>query len=307
MKALVPKSLRTMVAQRSERNNERDRLFHGQVLEQLQLAARPADIRSSEFQVFSQFGEDGALADLTAQLELTRGTFVEIGVESYRESNTRYLATRVRNPWRGVAVDIGDDHVHFLAAHPEAWKIDVAGVQCRVEPSNVNDIVSGTTESITPDLLSIDIDGMDYWVWEAVVCKPPIVVVEYNALFGPSSAVTVPYRPDWDPRTAVPAVYYGASLAALEHLAHTKGYTLVGTTSTSVNAFFVRDDLMPAVRWDRSSGTSWNQQRFANALVNGVLAQDRDPKTKLALVAEQPLVDIVTGNSLRVSDVIASL
>lgn len=96
-------------------------------------------------------------------------------------------------------------------------------------------------------LLSIDIDGMDYWVWKAIeVVDPAIVVIEYNYRFGSEDAVTVPYRPDFDRREAHHSIlYYGASLEALAELGREKGYALVGVESHGLNAFFVRRDLLP--------------------------------------------------------------
>jgi hypothetical protein len=99
------------------------------------------------------------------------------------------------------------------------------------------------------DLLSIDIDGNDYWVWEALtVCSPRLVVIEYNSLFGPDRAVVVPYDPRFDRHDYnLGGMYYGASLAALGHLAARKGYRLVTTEPTGVNAYFIRNDVAPFI------------------------------------------------------------
>jgi hypothetical protein len=91
------------------------------------------------------------------------------------------------------------------------------------------------------DLLSIDIDYNDYWVWKAVdVANPRVVVIEYNAALRPPMSLVVPYDPtrSWDGSN-----YFGASLEALVRLGRTKGYRIVGCNFSGANAFFVRDDL----------------------------------------------------------------
>ena len=95
------------------------------------------------------------------------------------------------------------------------------------------------------DLLSIDIDSIDYWLLEAVTaCSPRVLIMEYNALFGPTRSVTLPNAPK--PETA-PKGYSGASLAAMEKLARRKGYRLVLCEESGINAFFLRDDVAPEI------------------------------------------------------------
>jgi hypothetical protein len=92
------------------------------------------------------------------------------------------------------------------------------------------------------DLLSIDIDGNDYWIWEALAAyRPKVVVIEYNATLGPQRSVTIPYDDD---HVWTLDHYFGASLAALTKLGQRLGYALIGTESAGVNAFFVRRDLL---------------------------------------------------------------
>jgi hypothetical protein len=92
-------------------------------------------------------------------------------------------------------------------------------------------------------LLSIDIDGNDYWVWENIHRVNPIIVVtEYNAVFGDLHPISVPYDPAFVRSKAHHShVYYGASLPAFIHLAEKKGYTFIGTNSHGVNAYFIRN------------------------------------------------------------------
>jgi hypothetical protein len=106
---------------------------------------------------------------------------------------------------------------------------------------NVDRLLAASGPGSTPDLLSIDVDGNDYWIWEAIrSVDPRVVVIEYNATWFPPLAFTIRYQENfrWDGTN-----YFGASLKALELLGRRKGYCLVGCNFSGVNAFFVRDDL----------------------------------------------------------------
>jgi hypothetical protein len=93
-------------------------------------------------------------------------------------------------------------------------------------------------------LLSIDIDGIDYWVWKAIeVISPRVVVIEYNSFLGAQEPLTIRYDPKFCRQLqGGRGLYFGASLAALEKLGKAKGYILAGCESHGVNAFFVRQD-----------------------------------------------------------------
>ena len=112
-------------------------------------------------------------------------------------------------------------------------------------PDVVNDLIRDNGIEGDIGLLSIDIDGNDYWVWKAITCvRPRILVLEYNALFGPRAAVTVPYDPTFfRTRAHYSNLFWGASLEALTRLSRDKGYILVGCNSAGNNAFYVRADL----------------------------------------------------------------
>jgi len=200
-----------------------------------------------EFRLRSQWGEDGILHHLFDCIGVTSRTFVEFGVQAGRECNAAHLV--LSQGWRGLFME-GD---HRLAAWTGEYyermlgtdsdRIKVACSFLTVE--NINSVLSHNGMSGPIDLLSIDIDGNDYWIWEAITAVTPrVVVVEYNAIFGPERSVTIPYDPEF--RWAGPDLYYGASLAALAKLGGRKGYALVGCGSNGINAFFVQRDLVGA-------------------------------------------------------------
>jgi hypothetical protein len=120
-------------------------------------------------------------------------------------------------------------------------------VQAWVTRETVNDLLEEHDATGEIDLLSIDIDGNDYWLWEAIeVCSPRLVIIECNLHFGPERAVVVPYDPAFDRRRHSP-MYCGASLAAMVHLGGRKGYRLVAMEPYGPNAYFLRDDVAPAI------------------------------------------------------------
>ena len=129
----------------------------------------------------------------------------------------------------------------------------VSCVHSWITRENVNTLISDAGLEREIGLLSIDIDGNDYWIWEAIsVCEPLVVVIEYNSLFGAKRSVAAPYDERFD-RHAFPkgadgkAIYFGASLEALTRLGRRKGYRLVAVEPRGVNAFFLRDDVRPEI------------------------------------------------------------
>jgi hypothetical protein len=218
--------------------------FHaGCVQARIDLAREPRhDLAEMGFQAFSQFGEDGILQYLVRATPSGPKSFVEIGVEDYRESNTRFLASK--DAWHGLIVDASPGAGEMLAqTNLGVWR-GIDFVQATVTRENVNDLLAPMKGEI--GILSIDIDSYDYHVWEAIqVVHPRIVVIEYRPFLGPDLPLTVPYSQKAPDHPS--ALAYGASLNALVQLAHRKGYLLVGT-SDGPNAFFVREDALGSVR-----------------------------------------------------------
>jgi len=137
----------------------------------------------------------------------------------------------------------------FFGSARDTWLYPPRFNQAWITAENVNDVIRGAGVEGDIDLLSLDIDGMDYWVWKAIECiRPRVVVCETHNVIGPDDALTVPY----DPKFAITTRdYHSASLAAMTKLAEEKGYRLVGTHRYGFNAFFVSReiaaDLLPAV------------------------------------------------------------
>jgi hypothetical protein len=202
-------------------------------------------LEASEFKVFSQFGEDGILQHLIREVFIPNKVFIEFGVENYTESNTRFLL--VNDNWAGLVIDGGRENVEFIKSDAVYWRYNLKAEQAFITRENINEIIRKNGIGGPIGLLSIDIDGNDYWVWEAIdIVTPSVMVVEYNSRFGPDKAVTVPYKADFTRSAShYSNIYYGASLAALCLLGSRKGYSFVGCNTAGNNAFFVRSELKP--------------------------------------------------------------
>lgn len=260
-------------------------------------------LEDAEFRVFSQFGEDGIIQFLINHVLIENEIFVEFGVQDYREANTRFLL--VHDNWRGLIMDSGRDHIDWLKRSDLLWRHTVDARSVMVTRENINEILSDS--GITGDigLLSIDIDGNDYWVLEAIsVIAPRIIVVEYNSTFGKERAVTVPYRQDFDRNVAhFSKLYWGASLPALTYLTEQKGYSLVGGNSAGNNAFFVRRDVVG----DLPTATAqevWKNSRFRESVDElGEPTHLSSREEKLARIADLPVVDVVSDEIIPVREI----
>jgi hypothetical protein len=205
-------------------------------------------IHDVEFKVFSQFGDDGIIQYLIHRLAPLPDVFVEFGVENYRESNTRFLLAN--NNWRGLVLDGNQKSVAQIRNEEIYWRHTLTANCAWITRDNINELIRDAGFSGEIGVLSIDIDGNDYWVWEKLdVVDPMIVIVEYNSVFGPDLAVTIPYNKNFSRFKAhYSGQFWGASLPALDLLAKRKGYSLVGCNSAGNNAYFIRKDKIDSLR-----------------------------------------------------------
>lgn len=237
--------------QRLSAQIEATQLLAGRLLaHQLRGVEPEPGLESVEFKVFSQFGEDGILQYLIHKCGVSEDlrTFVEFGVSDYEESNTRFLL--MNDNWRGLVFDGSDDNIARIRRQSWYWRHDLTAAQAFVDAENIDTLISSNGFTGSIGILSIDIDGNDYWVWQAIKSVQPVIVVaEYNSLFGATYAVTIPYDKSFvRSRAHYSSLYWGASLAALDRLARSKGYVCVGSNSAGNNVFFVRQDFAGMLR-----------------------------------------------------------
>ena len=201
----------------------------------------PAALHVHGFRLRSQHDEDGIILALLRAGGIVNRSFVEIGCGS-TGGNSGVLAYELG--WSGLMVDANkkalEEAGRLFHVNPR-----VRAVKARVSTATIDAFLASHGATGEVDFMSIDIDSFDYWLWKAItVCSPRVLVMEYNGLFGPERAVTVP---DGPPPDVSPKGYSGASLAALEKLAREKGYGLVCCEDAGVNAFFLRDGVAPEI------------------------------------------------------------
>lgn len=252
-------------------------------------------ISDAEFRVYSQFGEDGIIQYLIGRVPIEHDVFVEFGVEDYRESNTRFLLCN--DNWRGLILDGGTAHIDFVRRNPLGWRHSIDARSVFITRDNINQTI--TEAGITGDigLLSIDLDGNDYWVLESIdVVRPRILIAEYNSTFGPDAAVSVPYETGFDRTKAHHSnLYWGASLTALCLAAEKKGLEFVGSNSVGNNAFFVRRDLLGELS-PLTPQQGWVDARFRDSRDRaGNLTFLGERTARIGAIANLPLVEVATG------------
>ncbi|MDA8100065.1 MAG: hypothetical protein M0042_10595 [Nitrospiraceae bacterium] len=267
---------------------------------QIVMNARSAD--EAEFKVYSQWGEDGIIQYLIANVPIERKLFVEFGVENYRESNTRFLL--INNYWAGLVIDGSAENIQDIRNDMVYWGYNLKADHAFITRDNINELITRNGLKGDIGILSVDIDGNDYWVWEAITSvNPRIVICEYNSLFGPRAKVSTPYDPAFvRDRAHYSKVYYGASISALHDLANRKGYSLVAGNSAGNNVFFVRNDLLgnlkavaPEKCYRRSCFREFHDQQ-------GNLTFD-DFETRLSKIGDLPVFDFSADQVARIKDV----
>jgi hypothetical protein len=196
-------------------------------------------------------------------------------------------------------MDGSSDKIARLRGRKWFWRYGLTAIPRFLTRDNVDAMISGWADGSEIGLLHIDVDGNDYWLWDAVKCTSPgIVIMEYNALFGGEREITIPYAPDFQRRAAhYSGQYAGASLAALAHLAAAKGYALVGSNSAGNNAYFVRTNLL---------GDGLREVSVADAFVKPNFRESRDQRGRLdylsyeqrqASIRGMPVVNVRTGQT----------
>lgn len=272
-------------------------------IERLRQLQDVESLHEVEFKVFSQWGEDGIIQYLIDRVPIDNQRFVEFGVENYLESNTRFLL--INNNWKGLVLDGSQSHIEFIQRDNIYWKYDLTARQQFVTRDNINDTLENCGFEGDIGLLSIDIDGNDYWIWDRIeIVKPRIVVCEYNSVFGNKRPITVPYDAEFvRTRAHFSNIYFGASLAALCSLADRKGYSFVGSNSVGTNAFFVRKDLTKGLRtFTAAEGYIESKLRESRDTAGALSYATGDER--LQLIADLPVHDVERDVVVPINDLL---
>jgi hypothetical protein len=285
-----------------DRRLEEIKINQGLILCELLREKQSDSLLDFEFKVFSQWGEDGIIQHLIGNLKIAHRTFIEFGVEDFFESNCRFLL--MKDYWQGFVIDGSSANIARLKASYFFWKYPLNARASFITRENVELLLEESGFGKDLGILSVDIDGVDYYVLERLdAWRPRILIVEYNGTFGGRRAVSVPYTPDF--RRSVQHssnLYYGASLPAFQRFASSRDYALVGVNSAGSNAFFVRRDILNENIREVSidacyRDSSFREGRDASGRLTWSSGTDRRQR-----IARLPLVDVITGERLTVGD-----
>jgi hypothetical protein len=256
-------------------------------------------LADAEFRVHSQFGDDGIIQWLLGRLPQIPCRFIEFGVEDYREATTRFLL--VHDHWSGLVIDGSTSNISSLKRRRGFWRHDLTAISAFLDRDNVDSILANWAGSKPTGILHIDVDGNDYWLWDAIVSIDPwVAVIEYNAVFGADRAITTPYDPRFRRLEAhYSGQYYGASLAALNHLADKRGFALIGTNGAGNNAYFVKRSLLAGGLRERSVSDAYTPACFRNSLDRNGRLDYRSPEQCLESLRGLPVVNVITGATER--------
>jgi len=196
-------------------------------------------LSDADYKVFSQTGEDGIIDYLLYSLNIKVPQFVEIGVGDYRESNTRYIFEK--NCCRGMIIDKNPNLKNKVSKNVRLWKGDLTIIETTVKSNDIANILTSNNFDNNLDILVLDVDGIDYWILQALPEKfSKIAVIEYNSIFGPNLEITIPNLTNFDRKKYhYSYLCYGVSLKALIKLMNKKKYVFVGTNIACYNAFFI--------------------------------------------------------------------
>lgn len=231
-------------------------------------SGKSIDFNTTGFKVFSQFEEDGKLLYIFSVLGMGNKQFVDIGSDDGINSNCANFALNFG--WHGLFVDADKRALsvgkHFYAKYPNPWTLKPKFKHVVVTPENINQIISDENFRGEIELLSIDIDRNDYWIWKALhIVAPKVVIIESQVAFG-NRKLVVPYS-DSTAKNPDKNLYYGASTAALVQLGKEKNYRLIGSNAYGNNLFFVKNGIaekeLPEIAFEETLKSTYVTEKSA--------------------------------------------
>jgi len=263
IKKLIKKIGKIAFSSIPSNNSEKELLVLGSLLSKQLTNINSYDINDYEFQIFSQWGDDGIIQFLIKNIHIENELFIEFGVQDYMESNTRFLM--MNNNWEGFVMDGSENAMRSLSNQSWYWRYSLTNKAVFITKENINDLLKNTGYK-NIGLLHIDLDGNDYHILKNIQLKdlnPSIIIMEYNSVFGNERAISVPYDKDfYRTQKHYSNLYFGASLPAFNYLAANLGYSLVGGNLAGNNAYFVRKDLLNNIVKEVTIEKAFKESKF---------------------------------------------
>jgi hypothetical protein len=284
-------------------------ILTAKILIHQQKLIKSKNINDYEFRVFSQFGDDGIIQYLINNVEIKKNErkFIEIGVGDYSESNTRFLL--MKDYWKGLILDGSKQILTVKKKYYDLiWKNKLKVGYEWITKDNINEVFQKYKFDNDVGVLSIDVDGNDYWIWKNInIINPIIIVIEYNSLFGKKNKTLVPYFENFQRNSAHKSgLYWGSSISALVDLGKSKGYDLVGGNSAGVNLYFVRNDRRDLLnRVDIED--AYFEQKFSDIKDDNGNFLDITYEEKLNLIKDLKLFDLTNNKLVKISEILSKL
>ena len=257
------------------------------------------DLSDIEFKVYSQWGEDGIVDWLVDKLPQIPKKFLEIGTQDYRESNTRFLL--INRNWDGFLIEADKEAIKNIKSQRVYWRYNLTAINEFITKDNINKIIKKNNIPKKLGLLSLDIDGNDYWILKKLSSlDPSIIICEYNSIFGINKSITVPYKKNFiRSKEHYSNLYYGASIQAFINVMKIKNYHLLGTNSAGNNAFFIKRNL-----WRKASMLITEKKIFESKFresrnINGNLTF-LDKKKSLKLIKNKLMIDLKNNKKKKI-------
>ncbi len=289
----------------SKNSNETEKIALGRLLSKKNKLKAVEKIEDVEFKIYSQFGDDGIIQFLINKLEIEYEyqNFIEFGIEDYSEANTKFLL--LNNNWSGLVLDSSEKNIESLKKKSFFWKHELEAIQAFITRENINSIISNSSmKGKKIGILSIDIDGNDYWVWDKInSINPLIVIVEYNSTFGFKHKISIPYKSDFDrSKSHYSNLYWGASIEAFKSLAKKKGYKFLTTNSAGNNAYFIKENYFDKLNLQIKKNIF--QSKFRESRNEEGDKTFVDFNKRLKIIGHLEVEDVETGKISKISELL---
>jgi hypothetical protein len=239
MKKFFKKKIKNFLGiNKLEEINEKNIFLSGKNLINNNFKEFPDIIEKHEVKIFSQSGEDGIIQFILSKIKTKNKSFVEFGCENYLESNTRYLL--FNNDWKGLLIDGDIENIKEIKESYYFWKHELTAICSFIDKENIKEIIHNHGFDKNLGILSIDIDGNDYWILKELKdIAADIIICEYNSLLGKEQSLTLKYIKNFRrENNSRNKVNYGASIQAIHKILKDK-YFLVYGNFFGNNVFYV--------------------------------------------------------------------